>query len=76
MKNVIRFTEVHTQELVKEVNDLYAQYPKVAYKMIHGLDHYKSMSNVMELKGKTYRKTDRIWSPERGKVFAVYELVD
>lgn len=49
--------------------------PKVLYRMIHGLDHYKSMPETIVSHNHSYTKTDLIHQFKgHDELFAVYVL--
>lgn len=49
--------------------------PKVRYKIIHGIEHYKSMPETFVEWNHTYQKTDSIHQfPGHEELFAVYVL--
>lgn len=51
--------------------------PKVRYKIIRGIEHYKSMSETFVERNRTYQKTDSIHQfPGHDEFFAVYTLIN
>lgn len=49
--------------------------PKVRYKLIRGIEHYKSMPETLVEWNRTYQKTDSIRQlPGHDELFAVYML--
>lgn len=79
MQNVIRTSEDHMRYLIdnKLVSRNEDFTPEVKYKVIHSLDHYMSMPEIIEVNGKTYHKVmGQIFQPSGCKgIFAQYRLV-